>query len=248
MRKDFFYFKQFKIMHNQNVMKVGTDSVLLGSFVNCGSSKNILDVGTGSGVIAIMLAQKSSANIDAIDILDEAIDLARINVSDCKWAERVNVLKEDIKTYYPGKCYDIIVSNPPYYATDIISPDIKRATARHNKLMSATDLFAGVNRLLKNDGIFYVIYPHNIISNLELAASSNSLIKTEELLVFSNYKSEKPTRVISGYSRTNKPIERSEIRIEKHNRGEYTDEYKNLTKEYYLVFARKRQILRYSRF
>src|ERR1017187_8250144 len=110
-----FAFKQFTIKQDKCAMKVGTDAVLLGAWVNSVNSKNILDIGTGTGVIAIMLAQKSDANIDAIDIDEKAVQQALQNVNSCPWKERINVHHTAFQNFSANqqKKYDLIVSNPP---------------------------------------------------------------------------------------------------------------------------------------
>ncbi len=233
MDKDYFYFKQFKIKHHKSAMKVGTDSVLIGAYAKCERAETILDIGTGTGIIAIMMAQRCNAEIDAIEIIDEVRKLAQENIDNCKWKKRINAITCDLENFFPDKKYDVIVSNPPYYSTDVIAPDKNRATARHCHSLPVEVLVKNVFRLLSPEGKFHVIYPYNRANEFEKKALQAGLHKTSELLVKPNFK-KSPVRIIFCFSKINtKPVSQT-ISIEKHNRHEYSDDYKKLTKDFYI--------------
>jgi tRNA1Val (adenine37-N6)-methyltransferase len=166
MSESVFHFKQFTINQDKCAMKVGTDAVLLGAWVKIDSAKFILDIGTGTGIIALMIAQKAhNAIIDAIDVEEGAYLQASENVSDCDWKDRINVKKESLQSYALhkelGKQYDLIVSNPPYFV-DASKPNTEaRTTARHTDAnLSFDELINGVLKLIKPDGRFCAILPY----------------------------------------------------------------------------------------
>ena len=132
MRNPFFSFKQFTVRHDRCAMKVGTDGVLLGAWADVRHSRSILDVGTGTGLIALMLAQRCpQAQIVGIDIDEAAVGQALENMSASPWAERLSAQCQDVRSLCQEGCYDTIVSNPPYFVDSLKCPDEQRTTARH---------------------------------------------------------------------------------------------------------------------
>ena len=119
MPNPFFSFKQFTVYHDRCAMKVGTDGVLLGAWTDLSHSHRILDIGTGTGLIALMMAQRSpEAQITAIDLDAEAVSQARDNIQHSPWKDRIEALLQDVCTYSIDKKFDTIVSNPPYITTE----------------------------------------------------------------------------------------------------------------------------------
>jgi tRNA1Val (adenine37-N6)-methyltransferase len=233
MDRDYFYFKQFKIRHNKTAMKVGTDGVLLGSWADCKIASKILDIGTGTGLLAIMLAQKSNAQIDAVEISKEAFLLAKENIENCPWKDRISVYHNDINDFFPNKTYDLIICNPPFYNTDIISPEKNRAISRHSINLKINELANNIARLISENGIAYVIYP--IIESLEFenAVKQLGLYCISELIIKPNYIKEPKRRIIE-ISKKQKDFFSKTICIEKEKRHDYSDEYKKITKDYYI--------------
>ena len=161
MRGKGFTFKQFYIDHSRCAMKVGTDGTLIGAWfsANCNNCR-ILDIGTGTGLIAIMAAQRfSDAQIIGIDIDSDCIEQARENVAASPWSERISIIHSALQEFTSSKGFDVIISNPPYFVDSLLSPDDKRSTARHTTSLSFSDLFDGVERLLAQDGTFALILP-----------------------------------------------------------------------------------------
>ncbi len=142
-------------------MKVGTDGVLLGAWCEVSTARRILDIGTGSGVIALMMAQRSSvdARIDAIEILPNDATQAKENVLASPWPEKVSVIHGDVQNYHPPDRYDVISCNPPYFVKSLLPPDSGRSTVRHSGTLSHDELIAAVCRLLLPDGNFHLILP-----------------------------------------------------------------------------------------
>lgn len=232
-----FVFKQFKILQDKCAMKVGTDAVLLGSWVNTSNAKTILDIGTGTGIIALMLAQKSDAAIDAIDIDKNAFVQASENIAGCKWHERIQIHHISLQQY-STECahkYDLIVSNPPYFVDSSKALEESRTNARHTDQLPFAGLLNGVLNLLNPTGSFYVILPTKESLVFRDMAEEQNLFLTKLTRVITL--ADRPEkRLLMQFEFTKKTVEENSITIEKDERHSYTDEYKELTKDYYLAF------------
>ncbi|HYX05427.1 MAG TPA: methyltransferase, partial [Bacteroidales bacterium] len=134
MSQSGFRFKQFTIIQDKTAMKVGTDGVLLGAWTRPEKAASILDIGTGTGLIALMMAQKSKALITAVEIDKDAADQAQQNTENSPWHERIQVHQSSVQEFSAnfGKKFDLIISNPPYFHQSFKNPGIKRSLARHN--------------------------------------------------------------------------------------------------------------------
>ncbi len=231
-----FVFKQFKILQDKCAMKVGTDAVLLGSWVNTSNAKTILDIGTGTGIIALMLAQKSDATIDAIDIDKNAFVQASENIAGCKWKERIQIHHISLQQYSTDSPkYDLIVSNPPYFVDSSKASEESRTNARHTDQLPFSDLLNGVLNLLNPTGSFYVILPTKESLVFRDMAEEQNLFLTKLTRVITL--ADRPEkRLLMQFEFTKKALEENFITIEKDERHSYTDEYKELTKDYYLAF------------
>ena len=153
-----FAFKKFVIHQDHCAMKVGTDGVLLGSWANGG--KRILDIGTGTGLIALMMAQRyTDATIDAVEIDHDAALQAYENVSNTEFANRIKIVETAIQHYSTQDQYNAIVSNPPFFIDSLLNPNAQRSTARHACALRYCELFATVKALLDTDGEFSAIIP-----------------------------------------------------------------------------------------
>jgi tRNA1Val (adenine37-N6)-methyltransferase len=218
-------------------MKVGTDAVLLGSWVNASNAKTILDIGTGTGIIALMLAQKSPARIDAIDIDSNAFIQATENVNQCNWKDRIDVHHISLQqfTKESDHKYDLIVSNPPYFIDSSKASEESRTNARHTDQLPFKDLLDGVLKLLNPNGKFYVILPTKEAELFREEAEKNKLFLTKLTRIIT--RADKPEkRLMMRYEFIQRAFSESSITIEKDERHSYTDEYKELTKDYYLAF------------
>jgi tRNA1Val (adenine37-N6)-methyltransferase len=217
-------------------MKVGTDGVLLGAWTNPANAFNILDIGTGTGLIALMLAQKSRANIDAIEIDSDAYDQALENVRQSVWKERISVMHNSLQDFARSTDtkYDLVVTNPPFFTNSLKSAQEKRNLARHNDTLTTEDLLAGVDRLLKPLGSFCAILPYVESQLLIVDAALYNLycMRKTNVLPLAH---KKPTRVMMEFSRNRSKVTENELVIQ-HQSGEYTNDYKLLTNEFYLNF------------
>lgn len=233
-----FTFKQFSIAQEKSAMKVGVDGVMLGAWSDIANADNILDIGTGTGLIAIMLAQRNStANIDAVEIDKMAYEQAVENVNNCRWKERINVIHDDFQYFAETtqKRYDLIVSNPPYFIASLQSPKIQRTVARHAALLTQDELLCGINKILAGNGKFCAIFPY-IEANIFIAkAAAINIFCNKKTNIKPNY--DKPVkRILLEFSRTKQNLSETTICIETNERHNYTAEYKMLTKDFYLKF------------
>ncbi|MDR2651844.1 MAG: tRNA (adenine(22)-N(1))-methyltransferase TrmK [Prevotellaceae bacterium] len=233
-----FSFKQFVIKQEKSAMKVGVDGVMLGAWVDAANASAILDVGTGTGLIAIMLAQRNSiADIDAVEIERQSYEQAVENVNNCKWKDRINVIHEKFQTFAQTtqKRYDLIVSNPPYFIASLQSPEIQRTVARHSASLTQDDLINGIDKILTDTGKFAAIFPY-VEANIFIAkASAKNLFCNKKTNIKPN--PQKPTkRIMLEFSRIKQNLTENIICIETGERHNYTDEYKALTKDFYLKF------------
>ena len=167
MSSDCFQFKQFCVHHDRCSMKVGTDGVLLGCWAFAcdlphSAQGPILDIGTGSGLIALMLAQRfPNASITGIDIDLPSVEQARENVADSPFADRIEILHQQLETFTPPTLFSLIVSNPPFYEEDTVGYRESRNNARHTSSLTFEQLITDVDRLLCADGVFDVIIPYS---------------------------------------------------------------------------------------
>ncbi len=238
MANDFFYFKKFKIKQDKCSMKVGTDAVLLGAWVDPKKSSKILDIGTGTGIIALMLAQKSTAQITAIEINKESAEQARENVNESDYFNQITIQHHSIQKYsslHEDK-FDIIITNPPYYINAYKSEDKNRVIARHTDSLPFLDLLNCIKKLLCPKGKFYLILPLNEACIFKKMAEINGLYLTKLLRVKTKSESQEEKRHLMKFEYKNKKLIESTLIIEEKTSRNYTNQYKNFTKEYYLKF------------
>ena len=236
MRKDF-RFKQFSISDEKSAMKVGTDAVLLGACADVSETNNILDVGTGSGIIAIMLAQRSNANIDAIDIDKGSIDDATNNFDNCRWGNRLNAIHSSLQEYvkFTSKKYDLIVSNPPFFSNSLKSPMYSRSLSKHDEKLTHKELLTIVKNLLNSNGRFIVILPFLQIANFKENALIENLYCSKQLIIYPKY-SKPANRIIMEFSKERqKNLAEKKLTI-RNNDNFFTKEYIDLTREFYINF------------
>ena len=229
-----FHFKQFSVRHDRCSMKVGTDGVLLGAWADVSDATDLLDIGTGSGVIALMLAQRTSpdTHIEAVEIEEEDATQANENVTASPWPGKVNVHHKPVQTFHSDRCYDLIVSNPPFFINSQKPPGDRRTRTRHTTSLDYETLLNSVVTLLNESGRFNVVLPFTEgLHFIELAQRVGLYC----------------TRKYSFRTRAEKPIERWLLEFSKHatktEEGEillysndlnWSDGYKQLTREFYL--------------
>ncbi|MBR4849687.1 MAG: methyltransferase [Alistipes sp.] len=215
-------------------MKVGTDGVLLGAWADCSGAKRILDIGTGTGVIALMSAQRNTeAKIYAVEIDETATRRARSNFEMSPWAERLEVENCAVQEFDPNEKFDLIISNPPYFIDSLLPPDAKRSTARHTHDLSFEELDKAVCRLLADGGKFALILPTAEFEKY-LSLTKLHLVRRCDMYPTAGAAVK---RVMAEFAKSETAeIVRESIAIERERRGDYTDEYRTLTKDFYLKF------------
>ncbi len=229
-----FRFKQFSVGHDRCSMKVGTDAVLLGSWANINNAKRILDIGTGCGVIALMLAQRTTeeVTIDAVEIEQEDARQATENVSQSPWAKKVSVHQKAIQEFHSKRQYDLIVSNPPFFIDSLLPPSRQRAHARHTKRLSYEELILHSIRLLNPNGKLAVIFPVEEGNRFKSIANKKGLHVIRQL-AFHSRKDKPQERWLMEFSFEEQHV-KSELLTLYNSNHEWSDGYRKLTSEFYL--------------
>lgn len=217
-------------------MKVGTDGVLIGAWADVEGAKHILDMGTGSGLIALMVAQRNhKAQIEAIDIDEGAVLQARKNIDASPWRERIEVALSDANSYTSSQRFDHIVSNPPFFTTTLLSPDERRAMARHCSTLSYDDIITTAERLLVPDGRLSLILPTSEAAQFRRVAFERLWLRRETTVL--TRKGDAPKRTMMEFVLCNEPLMPCVDTLEIYDDGGvYSDKYRQLTAEYYLKF------------
>lgn len=232
MANTYFAFKRFVIRQEKCAMKVGTDGVLLGAWTDVSGARTILDVGVGTGLVALMLAQRSDADVYGLEIDGNAVEQARENAGMSPWKDRVRLMEGDFKAYCPGIKFDLIVSNPPYFKNSLQSPDQKRNMARHDEGLSFYVLITKAAALLAPDGRLSLIVPAASEEELMELAAGAGLFPQRLTYV-------RPTalagakRLLVSFGFCPQPCSADSLTIEV-SRHVYTPEFMNLTGDYYL--------------
>ncbi len=233
---NYFSFKQFTIHQDKSAFKVGTDGVLIGACAGVENTKRILDIGTGTGLIALMLAQRCNAEIVAIEPERESFGQACENIKNSKWSDRIKVENTDLQNYdLQGFRFDLIVSNPPYFAGSLINPDLKKAFTRHNLTLTGKDLVEGVSRLLSENGRFQIIMPY-AEGNVFIAEAASFGYYCNNILKIRPLPTSEVRRMIMTFSKIRTGTKENFLTIEHGKRHDFTEEYKDLTKDFYLKF------------
>lgn len=232
-----FRFKEFTIHHQHSAMKVGTDAVLLGAWAKINeNTKSILDIGSGTGIIALQLAQRSYAEqIDGIELDDAAFEECVYNFEESDWSDRLFCYHASFQEFTTeiDERYDLIVSNPPYFdKQDKLSLNNSREKARFQKSLSFEELIFGAKKFLSQDGNFSVIIPTQAENEFLLLAKKYELFPSHILHV-KGRKEAKTKRSLINLNSTKKETQVSELVIEK-ARHDYTEDYINLVKDFYL--------------
>lgn len=235
MRKPF-KFKQFTIYQDRCAMKIGTDGVLLGAWTNISNlPKSVLDIGTGTGIIGLMLAQRCNADtIDAIEIDEDAFEQCVENFEASPWSDRLFCYHASLHEFLDevDDKYDLIISNPPFYSEQVTSGNIARDQARQNSSLPFNLLLKGVSELLSKNGSFSIVIPFKEEKNVLKQALKFELYPIRLLRVKGHPESEvKRSLMEFHFKKTGVLI--NELIIEK-SRHEFTEDYINLTKDFYL--------------
>ena len=245
MPNDYFQFKQFLVKQDRSAFKVGTDGVLLGAWASVENAGSILDVGTGTGLIALMLAQRTAAgivdagiHIVALEIEKSSCEQAMDNVRMSPWDQRIKVINRSFQDYCETEpaMFDLIVSNPPFFS-DSRKPDRQeKEISRHDTLLGLGEMVSGVGKLLAPEGKFCAILPVEESNKLQKLAGENGLHLYRICRVSPNTKLPVKRHLLEFRRKTVDTVEESEMAIERDRRHEYTDAYRELTRDFYLAF------------
>jgi tRNA1Val (adenine37-N6)-methyltransferase len=230
-----FRFKQFAVALDRCAMKVNTDGVLLGAWADGDGADRILDIGTGTGIIALMMAQRNAAAIiDAIEIDTDAFEQAGENFLDSIWSSRLYAHHISLQNYSPDGKYDLIISNPPYFIDDYKTDNHQKNIAKHSVSLSYQELILGINRLLSETGSASVVVPIFNLALFESLAQAEklSVMKLTEVIAV---RGKEPYLALIKLSREKKEYLKNTIIIQ-NKEGAFTDEYKAMTKNFYLKF------------
>ncbi len=217
-------------------MKVGTDGVLLGAWTNVEGAKRILDIGTGTGLLALIAAQGNArAWIDAVEIDDASAQQAQENVTASPWGDRIRVHRMDVRKMKVSEVYDLIICNPPFHAGEMDSPDERKGLAKHSGELSFPELIDTIGRLLMEDGRASMIVPTNREAEL-LSEAGRIGMKASRRCAVRYLATKPPKRVLLELRRGEARLEGSGISVEMKAGGEYSTEYRDLLKDLMLKF------------
>jgi tRNA1Val (adenine37-N6)-methyltransferase len=232
-----FQFKQFAVDQTGCAMKINTDGVLLGALATADQPGNILDIGTGTGVIALMLAQRfAGATIDAVEIDQLASQTAESNFKNSVWADRVNLYAEDFESYLnrSSKKYDLVVSNPPFYINSLESPEAKKNTAKHADGDFFNSLIKAVTQHLTDTGTCWLILPLDTADLVKTIAQQNKLY-LQKAVAIKSYPDSKPHREMLILGLDDAKANDEEFVIYQQEKV-YSEQYQNTLKDFFTIF------------
>ena len=234
MSNSWFQFKQFLITQENTALKVGTDGVLLGAWCGVTGTKRILDVGTGTGVIALMLAQRSDAEVMAIEINDDACMDARLNFQNSRWSKRLVLSSGDFNKFQESQTFsfDLVVCNPPFFKKSLKSVDPASSAARHDVSLTFEQLITGARKLLTDQGRLAVILPVEALDDFRETARLTGFYLSRKTTIIPKV-GKAPKRVMLEFSVTATYPETNELVILLESQT-YSEKFIELTKEFYL--------------
>lgn len=232
-----FQFKQFTIQQDQCAMKVCTDSCLFGAWVAdelCRENEiqSILDIGTGTGLLSLMLAQQCNASISAIEINESAAKQASENFAVSKWCNRLKILQVSLQLFLPLQKFDLIICNPPFFEKDLLSPSDEKNAAKHQGSLKLEELFDFCSKYLSSKGMAAILLPYHLAKKgMEIAEDFNLFCNNE--MQVKQTTQHHYFRTMQIFSRGKTFFTQNEISIKDAN-GNYTIDFTNLLKGYYL--------------
>ena len=244
--------KQFSVSQDGVAMRVNTDGMLLGAWVNLPNhtdTLSVLDIGTGGGIIALMLAQRlntlhtsSHFVIDALEPHPSSAQTASVNFKASQWANHLHLFSCNLQdytsqhgAYFSHVPYNLIISNPPYFEDSLLSPYGDRSMVRHTVSLTPADLLQNVIRLLDRDGLFCVILPKTQQASFCTKATEHGLFLCRETTLYS-IAGRPPKRVLMEFSKKRKALQSDTLTIHNSDGKSFTEEYKKVTGDFYLAF------------
>lgn len=233
-----FHFKQFSIQQSNDVFKVGTDGLLLGAWTNVDNADILLDVGTGTGIVALMCTQRNpDLSVTAIDINEDAVELARQNFQNSPWKENATIVHVSIENlkFNTLEKFDIIVCNPPYFIESTPAEKQHIQKAKHQVNFSVETLIRASVSLLNKNGVLNIVYPSTHAAELIQLSEKNKLYLKRRTTVYSKV-GKQPERELLSFGFEKGEVELETLVIQHEKRNDYTEAYKNLTRVYHTIF------------
>jgi tRNA1Val (adenine37-N6)-methyltransferase len=228
-----FRFKEFSIIQDRSAMKVGTDAMILGSLIDVDLKGKCLEIGTGTGVISLMLLQRSpELFITVIDIDADSCIESNQNFSNSPWSSRVNGIQSDFLNYTSESKFDFIVTNPPYFENGLLNNSQRKAATRHEDSLPLFNLFQRSSQLLSEKGLFWLILPFDTASKWKDISKDFDLFCKVEITIFG--KPNSPKRTVFCFSKEKFECIQKDLII-RNNDNTYTDQYKLLTFDFHGV-------------
>ena len=233
--RSIFNFKQFTLAHGNPGLKISTEACLFGAWASQFATGKILDIGTGCGLLACMLAQSNpTSSFDAIEIHQEVARLATENIKNSPFVNQIQVIQSDIRSISARANYDFIISNPPFFSNHLPASSIDKQIALHDDALSLADLAIAIKSNIKPDGHFAVIYPKDVLDKFEKVLEENGLFVHHLVYIFPKFNS-KILRVFCLGSTKIKEKSSEDFYI-KDEKNQYTEAFKSMLKPYYLIF------------
>lgn len=235
MSNTYFQFKQFRIDQNNCAMKVCTDSCILGAYAKANDAQNILDIGTGTGLLSLMVAQRTHAIIEAVEVEEHAYSQAKNNFSASLWADRLSIYHNSIQRFSLERNakYDTIICNPPFFTNQLKSTEVKKNIALHSEALTFKELIEAVSKLLEENGHFISLLPAYEFDLLKNEAANYNLYPIS-ILKIKDKKQLPVIRIISTFSTNKQETILEDELIIKYQEGKYTEQFQELLKDYYL--------------
>ena len=237
MANDWFSFKQFTVRQAKTAFKVTTDSVLLGAWADLEGAMRVLDIGTGTGMLALMAAQRCQAQITGVEPDGPSFEEAQTNTLNSPWTSRIKVVNIAIQDYIPDDSipFDTVITNPPFFSRSLKNPDPRKALARHDFSLKPEELLRAAGRLLKEEGTLQLVLP---VSEgfYFMKRAENQGFYCRRILRVKPRPASAPIRLLMTLGRTGGNVTDETLVIEEGGRHEYTREYKTLTGDFYLNF------------
>jgi tRNA1Val (adenine37-N6)-methyltransferase len=197
---------------------------------------SVLDVGTGTGMLALMMAQRTRAGITAIEIDQSSCEQAIENIRESPWPERIEVIHNSLQEYFPGRTFDLIISNPPYFEDSLKPEDQGRMISRHHSLLTLEELVAAVHRLIDPQGRFCLVLPVDGSCKIKGLCEKAGLKLHRLMKIRPTPSSDVKRHLLEFRPYPGNKVRQEELTVEKDSRHDYTSEYRELTKEFYLAF------------
>lgn len=239
MPNSFFKFKQFIVYHDRTAMKVTTDTCCFGAWAAIEMEKaklkikNVLDIGAGTGLLSLMIAQKNKVHIDAVEIDQDAAEQAKENVLLSPWKDQLGIYNRDILSFRPDKNYECIICNPPFYENELASDREKKNLAHHSTGLTIAQVLGVINQCLANGGVFFLLYAFKRKEQVERLITSQGLHLTEQVILRQSVNHAPFRTMVMGTNQTAGEINSREISIW-NDKQQYTEEFRDLLKDYYL--------------